>query len=106
MVAIAVTSYLVFSRPVHSGVSLPHFDKVMHFSAFFALALLMQIASGIKQRWQILLLALYALLIEAVQYHLTYRSAELLDFAADVGGALLFYALLRALKLCQPELRS
>ncbi len=92
--ALLVVSYLVFSQPVKVAHGLPHFDKISHFAAFFGLAALLQLASGIKRRWQLLLLSYYAGLIEVIQYYLPYRSAEWLDLAADLSGACLFYLLL------------
>lgn len=105
VIAVIATSYLVFSRPVSMAVSVPHMDKISHFSAFFALAALLQLASGIKRRWQMLFLVVYAALIEVVQYHLPYRSAEWLDLAADIGGALLFYLLLLVVQQWPKPLR-
>ncbi len=92
--ATLVVSYLVFSQPTSVGHKIPHFDKFSHFAAFFGLAALLQLASGIKRRWQIALLTAYAALIESVQDILPYRRADWLDFAADIFGALSFYLLL------------
>ncbi len=97
LLALTVTSYLVFSQPSYSQ-SISHIDKVGHFGAFFALAVLLQWATNWRALPQLVILFLYALLIEAVQAQLPYRSAELADLAADMAGAGLFHLLLFGLR--------
>nr|WP_283104431.1 VanZ family protein [Shewanella inventionis] len=92
VVAVIVTSYLVFSKPNYPQ-SFSHMDKVGHLGSFFALSYLAHYA--FKPKWYYLCAALatYALLIELVQSRLPYRSASVGDVAADLGGIALFYLL-------------
>lgn len=95
--ALTVISYLVFSQPSYSQ-SISHIDKLGHFGAFFGLALLLQWATNWRALPQMAMLLLYALLIEAVQAQLPYRSAEWADLAADMAGAGLFHTILLGLR--------
>jgi|TARA_R110002126_G_scaffold49395_10_gene136855 VanZ family protein len=90
VVAIIVTSYLVFSKPSYPQ-TFAHMDKVGHLGSFFALAYLAHYA--FKPRWYFLCsaLATYAVLIELIQSRLPYRSASAADVIADLTGIALFY---------------
>ncbi|QIZ75590.1 VanZ family protein [Ferrimonas lipolytica] len=94
LIALVLVSYFVFSQPVGTRISIPNLDKISHFGAFLGLASLLQLASGLRRRWQMVWLTAYAALIEVVQYFLPYRSAEWLDLGADLAGALTFYLIL------------
>lgn len=100
LLALIVTSYLVFSKP---GYSQPfnHFDKLGHLGAFFSLAALLQLATNWRPLTQLTLLLVYAAIIEVVQAQLPYRSAEIADLAADMFGALSFHVLLLLLRRWQ-----
>ncbi|WP_163935973.1 VanZ family protein [Paraferrimonas sp. SM1919] len=92
--AFIAISYLVFSKPSYPKVDIDHFDKIGHFSAFFALALLTANSFPKLSNFGVLLImASYACLIEFVQYFLPYRSAEWADFAADMAGAMTYMIL-------------
>lgn len=81
-----------------SAVKLPHSDKLVHFGMFGLLMLLLLFENRSYRnsrplRWQNLrLLALilfYGSATELIQHYLIpYRSGELLDLLADIGGAL------------------
>ncbi|UJF22965.1 VanZ family protein [Shewanella sp. OMA3-2] len=90
LIAVVVTSYLVFSKPNYSQ-SFQHMDKVGHLGSFFGLAFLAHYA--FKPKWYYLfgILASYAVLIELVQSRLPYRSASIGDVIADFVGIALFY---------------
>jgi VanZ family protein len=90
VIALCITSYLVFSKPSYPQ-SIPHLDKVGHFTTFFGLAWLTQLA--FRPRWYLMLgaLAAYAGLIEIVQSRLPYRSASWGDIAADLAGVAAFF---------------
>lgn len=92
VVAVLVTSYLVFSKPNYPQ-TFSHMDKVGHLGSFFALSYLAHYA--FKPKWYYLCAALgsYAILIELVQSRLPYRSASVGDVAADFAGIALFYLL-------------
>jgi|TARA_R110000851_G_scaffold67191_2_gene151531 VanZ family protein len=92
VVAVIVTSYLVFSKPNYPQ-AFANMDKVGHLGSFFALAYLAHYA--FKPRWYILCtsLATYAVLIELIQSRLPYRSASAADVIADFVGIALFYLL-------------
>ena len=90
-ITLLVVSYLVFSKPSYNINTIAHFDKIGHVGSFFVLAYLTYFA--FKPRWYILavVLAFYAVFIEMVQSQLSYRSASVADFIADMVGILLFY---------------
>ncbi|WP_335909128.1 VanZ family protein [Shewanella indica] len=90
LIALAVISYLVFSKPNYPQ-SIPNLDKVGHIGSFFALAWLTYLA--FRPRWYLMFatLAGYGFLIEMVQSRLPYRSADMADFVADMTGVVLFY---------------
>jgi len=92
LVAVVVTSYLVFSKPNYPQ-TFQHMDKVGHLGSFFGLAFLAHYA--FKPKWYYLfgVLAGYAILIELVQSRLPYRSASIGDVIADLAGIVLFYLL-------------
>lgn len=79
-------------------VALPpgEYDKLAHLGAFFALALLADLAWP-QQRigwWAITLLCLYGGATEVAQHFVPNRSMSLLDFVADSAGVLLYAGLL------------
>jgi|TARA_R110000796_G_scaffold127645_10_gene243050 VanZ family protein len=92
VVAVIVTSYLVFSKPSYPQ-TFAHMDKVGHLGSFFALSYLAHYA--FKPRWYFLCISLatYAVLIELIQSRLPYRSASAADVIADFFGIALFYLL-------------
>ena len=82
----------------HPRLSIPHFDKVVHFGLWAVLAVLvasesnsMRVHGSITRRAQwlgLLLPAAYGLVVELVQaLPQVGRSASLLDWLADVAGA-------------------
>lgn len=86
-----VISYLAFT-PLKFPIIERIWDKLDHFAAFFALALVSDFAfpdSGYGVG-KILPLLGYGLLIEIVQHHLPYRQFDLLDVCADGVGLLVY----------------
>lgn len=71
-------------------------DKVQHLLGFAVLGLLADYsipsARGAYWRWQLPLLLGYGALIEVAQSFVPYRSADLLDLAADAAGLLAYGA--------------
>ncbi|RUO58763.1 VanZ family protein [Pseudidiomarina insulisalsae] len=90
---VAVTA--AFLLQVSSG-ALPrfeHFDKLVHFGAFFVLAWAFYHAFPIPIWLALLVLTGYGLLIEYVQELLPYRTSSWGDLVADAAGAGSFYLL-------------
>jgi VanZ family protein len=93
---------------VRSYCSLPDFvsisDLANHTAAFLVLSILLKCSYSYFRTllWSGLMI-IYALLIEAVQYFLPYRSASFGDLVADSAGILLALMLLRlpALRYCK-----
>ena len=79
--------------PVEGGASLPYIDKLLHFVAFLVLTFFMDLSIKkplLLSKAALILLILYAFLIELVQYFLSYRSAEVFDFISDLLGILVY----------------
>ena len=79
--------------PVEGGASLPYIDKLLHFIAFLILTFFMDLSIKkplLLSKAALILLILYAFLIELVQYFLSYRSAEVFDFISDLLGILVY----------------
>lgn len=74
------------------NITIPHFDKVVHFGMFLILALLIAAKDNPNQikypKYLLLFFAvLYGGLIELAQYYITNtRSADWLDWGADIVG--------------------
>ena len=89
---VLLTAYAAFS-PSEGDSSIPHIDKIFHFLIFFLLSFILDLSVEeplIKYPFLILFLFFYAILIEFVQYFLSYRSAELFDFLSDSMGILVY----------------
>jgi VanZ family protein len=89
---LAVTLALIsWQATIRNGIEAPpvmNGDKILHFLAFSALALLVDYAFP-RNRFgavKIFLLILYGLAIEAVQSFLPYRSASAADLLSDIFG--------------------
>ena len=70
-----------------------HADKVVHFGAFFILALTFHRAFPIPIWLALVLLTLYGVAIEWLQSLTPYRDASLGDLIADALGASTYYAI-------------
>ncbi len=80
------------------GIVIPHFDKIVHFTFYFILAILMYLGWKRQSRFAslhlhsalkiIMIAAVYGLLIEVLQGTLTAdRQFDLLDALTNTGGA-------------------
>lgn len=71
-------------------------DKLMHATAFFAYAVLLDMASS-KDFWrfQVPILLGYGALIEVLQSFTPWRMFSLLDFVADAVGLVVYWLLFR-----------
>lgn len=68
-----------------------HADKLVHFGAFFVLALTFHRAFPIPIWAALIVLTLYGVAIEWVQGMLPYRSSSVGDLIADAAGASTYY---------------
>ena len=89
---ILLISYGAFT-PSEVSYSIPHLDKLLHLLAFLLLSFTLDLSS--KRNFKsspdlILVLVFFAGFIEVVQSFLYFRSAELLDFAFDLIGILVY----------------
>lgn len=78
----------------HSGINIPHFDKIVHMGLFFILCFLLIRAYSMTRTQQFTLLAIYGALIEWLQALTGYRSGDIYDWIADVLGIVLLFAAL------------
>tara|TARA_B100001113_G_C20767886_1_gene473892 strand:- start:36 stop:380 length:345 start_codon:yes stop_codon:yes gene_type:complete len=82
-----------FFTPVNFNEAIPHLDKILHFLAFLVLTLLLDASlrwSINSQKKYITFLIAYAGFIEFIQYFISYRSADSLDFLSDLLGILVY----------------
>ena len=92
LISFLFISFSAFS-PSDTDESIANLDKLMHFSAFFILSLLLDLSLKsdlMVNKIFLSFLVTYAGLIEIIQYFLPYRSAEILDFIFDLLGILVY----------------
>ena len=84
---------LAVSPSPYKTAPFPGFDKVLHFGAFGLLALLTVLPSRKIPAWlsMIVLPASIGAIIELVQMHIPFRSADILDWLADLAGCTLAF---------------
>lgn len=91
------------SLPQINKIFVPHFDKVVHFTLFFILTLILLYESRLRKAnaslsrktiiWIVVITLVYASILEGVQFFFTAsRSGNLADLAANLLG--IFVALL------------
>ena len=90
---LAVTVSMVAPiRGPQLAASIPQADKVVHAAVFGVMTGLIWWNLEARHRrrvfWAVVLATLFAGLVEVAQYFVPYRSAELLDAAAGLAGAL------------------
>ena len=79
--------------------SLPHFDKIGHFIAFFILAICFDFATQVEKKISVSLLVAYGISVEVVQSYIPGREASLGDIIADMAGVAFYFFV-----VCQTEL--
>jgi VanZ family protein len=85
----------VSAQPIPAGPDLPYSDKVAHFIAWGVLGALAHLWSG-RPMLAVLIASVHGALVELNQAFLIVgRRGELLDFIADLVGALAFVWLVR-----------
>ncbi len=87
-------SYKLLSRTAHSGISIAHFDKIVHMGLFFILCFLLVRAYAMTRTQQYTVLAIYGALIEWLQALTGYRSGDIYDWIADMLGVVILFAAL------------
>lgn len=87
-------TYKFLAPAEHSGIEIPYLDKILHAGVFFVLAFLSDKALSIKRRYHYLWLGIFGLLIEILQAQTGYRSAELMDWIADMIGVVMCFSTL------------
>jgi len=93
-----VIAYLCFA-PANEfrsvKISIPYFDKIVHFGMFFIAgvlikALVVRTPSAFHKVWLPVIFVFYAMLTEIVQYFYIYkREGDVLDWLADIFGLFL-----------------
>lgn len=73
----------------------PHFDKVLHFGAFALLAILAIVATGGRFVFlsSVVFPSIIGVAVEIIQSKLPYRKASWGDFAADIAGGVVIFAI-------------
>jgi VanZ family protein len=100
MVFITVLSLVSFEDDYSLDISIPYFDKLVHFTFYFIASILgglfgREISMGRFSKTKVLAisfvgLVFYGIIIEVLQSSMTtYRSGELMDVMANSAGALL-----------------
>ena len=81
-----ISLYLFFAPFEDDGPKIfPHLDKIMHFSIFFLMTILL-IAGRLKKNYAVIFCILYSLFIEIIQTFLNYRTGSIFDFVSDILG--------------------
>jgi len=99
-VALVFSVVIIFCLSViRTGPDLPGglSDKFYHAVAFLILSFLAGISFSrpISPFYQPMLLLLYGIAIEVVQYFLPYRSFSIADMVADAGGIFVYYFMVK-----------
>ncbi|MBI9068073.1 MAG: VanZ family protein [Salinivirgaceae bacterium] len=108
-----VIAYLCFSpadefKKVH--ITIPHFDKLVHFGMFFIAGILLsmlyrQKPTLIHKLWLPLLFLWYAVMIEVIQHFYIYtRSGDSMDGLADILGLFIGWWLFNLLSKKRKEI--
>ena len=89
-------SYQLLAPMEHSGVEIPHIDKLVHLLIFALLSVLVHISYHLRRTTQLLVWGIYGAAIELLQGLTPARSADSLDFLANMLGVIIsLYAINR-----------
>ncbi|ATH09134.1 hypothetical protein BIY24_14635 [Halobacteriovorax marinus] len=89
LIYVVAIFYLCLKRSEPSIPPFEHFDKILHFSAYFTLtSYFTQITKLKNLRALILIFFIMGVTIEVLQYFSGYRSFEMLDILANTLGVL------------------
>ena len=86
-------SILFLKELGHSGINIPHLDKIAHMGIFFVLALLLDYGFKNSTLDNICGLSIYGVVIEILQSLTGYREASFADFIADFLGIISYFIL-------------
>tara|TARA_B100000953_G_scaffold183396_1_gene150956 strand:+ start:39 stop:374 length:336 start_codon:yes stop_codon:yes gene_type:complete len=88
----SLITFLAFTPSSQAVMIFPHFDKLVHFGAFFVLFLLLDLAfKGTASFKALGVLILYGIAIESAQIFIPYRSGEMYDLLANASGLLVYF---------------
>lgn len=88
-----VLTYLSVQKPGGSPPPFEHFDKLLHFGAYFVGFILGQLSLGTKNL--LIVLTIYGVGIEILQGTLSYRDASFLDLVFNTLGWLVGFGFLK-----------
>lgn len=84
-------SYKFLAQVEHSGIEIPHLDKVMHAGIFYILSFLLIQSYHMNRIQQLLLWLVYGCSIEWLQSLSGYRSGDFLDLLANMFGVVMLF---------------
>jgi VanZ family protein len=95
-------SYKFIAPAGHSGINIPHLDKIVHAGIFFVLTFLL-IRAHQMAHWQyVITLAIYGALIEYLQGLTGFRSSDVYDWIADCLGIFILLVSFHLFPLIKP----
>lgn len=95
---VLVISYLCFAPAddfKQVNISIPHFDKIVHFGMFFILGVFLSAINNLKYSklhsfWLPVIAILYGGAVEIIQFnYINSRSGDFIDWIADIIGLLI-----------------
>jgi VanZ family protein len=94
-IALITIEFLATTSTVHLEVVESMWDKANHFIAFFTLFILLSFAYKLSLLKRVLILVLFGIQIEIVQYFIPAREFSLLDIVADSIGVFIGFIFLK-----------
>ena len=92
-------TYKFLAPSTHSGIEIPHLDKLAHFVVFALLSGLVHFGYQLNDKMQLLTWTIYGAGIEFLQGLTPARSPEVLDFVADMLGVIVALVLVKKLPI-------
>jgi len=90
-------SYKFLAPSEHSGIDIPHLDKIGHLIVFALLSFFSHKAYQLAPKSQLMIWAIYGAVIEILQGFTGYRSADVLDWLADMLGVVVVITTIKIL---------
>jgi VanZ family protein len=84
-------SYKLLAPATHSGIDIPHLDKLAHAAIFFVLCGLLMRAYSMSWLQYFTVFAVYGLITEYLQAQTGHRSGDVLDWLANMTGVILLF---------------
>jgi VanZ family protein len=85
-------SYKLLIPAEHSGVNIPHLDKLVHGGIFFVMTFLLMLAYQMYHLQYFIVLTSYGVITEYLQAQTGYRTGDIFDLLADICGIILLFA--------------